>query len=42
MAKASEIVTRQAHGSGRWFSGDRQELKQTVESYIKDAQPESV
>ena len=42
MAKASEIVTRQAHGSGRWFPGNRQELKQMVESYIRNAQPESV
>ena len=42
MANASEIVTRQAHGSGRWFPGNRQELKQMVESYIKNAQPESV
>jgi AmmeMemoRadiSam system protein B len=39
MANASEIVTRQAHGSGRWFPGNRQELKETVESYIENAQP---
>ena len=41
MAKASEI-THQAHGSGRWFPGNRQELKQMVESYIENAQPEPV
>lgn len=39
MANASEIVTRQAHGSGRWFSGNGQELKQMVEAFMEDAQP---
>lgn len=42
MANASEIVTRQAHGSGRWFPGNSRELKETVESYIENAQPEPV
>ncbi|MBT3255664.1 MAG: AmmeMemoRadiSam system protein B [Deltaproteobacteria bacterium] len=42
MANASEIVTRQAHGSGRWFPGNRQELKQIIESYMENAQPEAV
>ena len=42
MANASEIVTRQAHGSGRWFPGSRQELKEMVESYIENAKPEPV
>ncbi len=42
MANASEIVTRQAHGSGRWFPGNKQELKEMVESYIENAQPETV
>jgi AmmeMemoRadiSam system protein B len=42
MANASEIVTRQAHGSGRWFPGNGQELKEMVESYIENAQPEPV
>jgi len=37
MANASEIVTRQAHGSGRWFPGNRQELKETIESYMENA-----
>ena len=39
MANASEIVTRQAHGSGRWFPGNRQELKKMIESYVEKAQP---
>ncbi|OQY43470.1 MAG: hypothetical protein B6240_12350, partial [Desulfobacteraceae bacterium 4572_87] len=42
MANASEIVTRQAHGSGRWFPGNKQELKEMVESYIENAQPSPV
>ena len=39
MAKASERVTRQAHGSGRWFPGNRPELKEMVEAYMENAQP---
>ena len=42
MANASEGVIRQAHGSGRWFPGNRRELKTMVESYMENAQPESV
>ena len=42
MANASEIVIRKAHGSGRWFPGNRLELKKMVESYIENAQPGSV
>jgi AmmeMemoRadiSam system protein B len=42
MANASEITTHKAHGSGQWFPGDRQELKKMVESYIENAQPQSV
>ena len=42
MANASEIVTRQAHGSGRWFPGNRQELKEVIDSYMENAQPEPV
>ena len=39
MANASESVIRQAHGSGRWFPGNRQELKKMIESYVEKAQP---
>ncbi|OQY44829.1 MAG: AmmeMemoRadiSam system protein B [Desulfobacteraceae bacterium 4572_87] len=39
MANASELVIRQAHGSGRWFPGNSRELKEMVESYIENAQP---
>ena len=42
MANASEIVTRQAHGSGRWFPGNKQELKTMVEAYMENAQPNPV
>jgi MEMO1 family protein len=42
MANAAEIVIRQAHGSGRWFPGDSDELRKMVESYIENAQPEPV
>jgi len=42
MANASEIIIRQAHGSGRWFPGNRQELKEMVESYMESAQPAPV
>ena len=42
MAHASEEITRQAHGSGRWFPGNRQELQQMVETYMKNAQPKPV
>ncbi len=37
MTKTSEIVTRQAYGSGRWFPGNRQELKGMVEAYMENA-----
>lgn len=39
MANASELVIRQAHGSGRWFPGNSRELKEMVESYIESAKP---
>ncbi len=42
MANASGMVTHKAHGSGRWFPGDRQELSKMVEFYIESAAPESV
>ncbi len=42
MANASEIITHKAHGSGRWFPGDRRELKKMVEFYIENAQFEPV
>lgn len=42
MAHASEVITHQAHGSGRWFPGNRQELQQMVEACMKNAQPKSV
>ena len=42
MAHASDVITHQAHGAGRWFPGNRQELQQMVETYMKDAQPKSV
>ena len=42
MANASEIVTRQAQGSGRWFPGNKHELKEMVDSYMENAQPEPV
>ena len=42
MANASETVIRQAYGSGRWFPGNSRELKEMVEFYMKNAQPEPV
>jgi len=42
MANASEIITHKAHGSGRWFPGDSQELGQMVKFYMENAKPESV
>ncbi len=39
MANASESVIRQAHGSGRWFPGNGQELEKMIESYMENAQP---
>ena len=39
MTKAPKVVTRQAHGSGRWFPGNRQELKAVVEAYMENAEP---
>jgi len=42
MANASEIMTHKAQGSGRWFPGDRQELKKMVEFYMDNANPEPV
>ena len=42
MANASEMVTRQAQGSGRWFPGNKHELKEMVDSYMENAQPEPI
>jgi AmmeMemoRadiSam system protein B len=42
MANASEKVTRQAYGSGRWFPGNSRELREMVESYMENAHPGTV
>ncbi len=42
MANAREMITHQAHGSGRWFPGNKRELQQMVEIFIENAQPKPV
>jgi len=42
MSKGSEVMVREALGSGRWFPGTRKELKAMVDGYIENARVDKV
>lgn len=42
MSKGSEPIVRSALGAGRWFPGNREELKTLVDRYMEDARVDKV